>query len=107
MLERRLGTLKIGTYEGGWMEEAVRRVKEEGQMKWKVSSSVVLGLGVGMKMVKGMIFGRLNDLSKINLARYLLRHLNPSMMKQHRCILSCIQLFNYAFGTLTTVYNMV
>ncbi|CAN6716497.1 unnamed protein product [Malus baccata var. baccata] len=62
MLERRLGTLKIGTCEGGgvgggWMEEAVRRVKEEGQMKWKVSSSVVLGLGVGMKMVKGMIFG--------------------------------------------------
>ncbi|KAM2712750.1 hypothetical protein FF1_033089 [Malus domestica] len=63
MLERRLRTLKIGTcwgrgVGGGWMEEAVRRVKEEGQMKWKVSSSVVLGLGVGMKMVKGMIFGR-------------------------------------------------
>ncbi|RXH83650.1 hypothetical protein DVH24_005903 [Malus domestica] len=65
MLERRLGTLKIGTCRGrgvggGWIEEAVRRVKEEGQMKWKVSSSVVFGLGVGMKMVKGIIFGRWN-----------------------------------------------
>ncbi|XP_068313367.1 putative disease resistance protein At5g47280 [Pyrus communis] len=63
MLEQRLGTLKIGTCGGGgvgsgWMEEAVRRVEEEGQMKWEVSSSVVLGLGVGMKTVKGMIFGR-------------------------------------------------
>ncbi|RXH81455.1 hypothetical protein DVH24_034876 [Malus domestica] len=65
MLERRLGTLKIrtcggggGGVGGGWMEEVVRRVKEEGQMKWEVSSLVVLGLGVGMKMVKGMIFGR-------------------------------------------------
>ncbi|RXH88701.1 hypothetical protein DVH24_000300 [Malus domestica] len=68
MLERRLGTLKIGTYGGGgvgggWMEEAVRRVKEEGQMKWKVSSSVVLGLAVGMKMMarqswrSGMVAG--------------------------------------------------
>ncbi|CAN6582725.1 unnamed protein product [Malus baccata var. baccata] len=63
VLEQRLGTLKIGTcggggVGGGWMEEAVRRVEEEGQMKWEVSSSVVLGLGVGMKTVKGMIFGR-------------------------------------------------
>ncbi|XP_048444244.1 probable disease resistance protein At4g33300 [Pyrus x bretschneideri] len=62
-MEQRLGALKIGTCVGGgggggWMEEAVRRVEEEGQMKWEVSSSVVLGLGVGMKTVKGMIFGR-------------------------------------------------
>ncbi|TQD98159.1 hypothetical protein C1H46_016281 [Malus baccata] len=63
MMERRLGTLKTGTCGGGgvgdgWMEEAVRRVKEEGQMKWEVSSLVVLGLGVGIKMVKGLIFRR-------------------------------------------------
>lgn len=62
-LEQRLGALKIGTCSsggggGGWMEEAVRRVEEEGKMKWEISNSLVLGLGLGMKKVKDMIFGR-------------------------------------------------
>ncbi|CAB4265826.1 unnamed protein product [Prunus armeniaca] len=62
-LEQRLGALKIGTCSsggggGGWMEEAVRRVEEEGKMKWEISNSLVLGLGLGMKKVKEMIFGR-------------------------------------------------
>ncbi|XP_004291936.1 PREDICTED: probable disease resistance protein At4g33300 [Fragaria vesca subsp. vesca] len=60
-LEQSLGAMKIGACGGGgvsWMEEAVRRVEEEGRMQWESSSELVLGLGFGLKKVKEMVLGR-------------------------------------------------
>ncbi|XP_050363266.1 probable disease resistance protein At4g33300 [Argentina anserina] len=63
-LEQSLGAMKIGACSGGgdggvsWMEEAVRRVEEEGRMQWESSSELVLGLTFGLKKVKEMVLGR-------------------------------------------------
>ncbi|PRQ26927.1 putative powdery mildew resistance protein, RPW8 [Rosa chinensis] len=60
-LEQTLGAMKIGACSGGggvsWVEEAVRRVEEEGRMQWESSSELVLGLGFGLKKVKEMVLG--------------------------------------------------
>lgn len=59
------------------------------------------------KVEKVQVFysNRFNELSKINLARNVLRHL--SLSRNIWCISPYIEVFSYAYGTLTRVYNMV
>ncbi|CAK9143554.1 unnamed protein product, partial [Ilex paraguariensis] len=49
-LEQRLGAMKMGVHEGGWLEEAVKRVKEK--ERWYEGGLVNLGVGAGMEMAK-------------------------------------------------------
>ncbi|CAK9181041.1 unnamed protein product, partial [Ilex paraguariensis] len=49
-LEQRLGVMKMGVYKGGWLEEAVKRAKEE--ERWYEGGLVNLGVGAWMEMTK-------------------------------------------------------
>ncbi|CAK9178603.1 unnamed protein product [Ilex paraguariensis] len=67
-LEQRLGAMKMGVHEGGWLEEAMKRVEEE--ERWYEGGLVNLGVGAGMEMakrkVKEMVIGR-DDLGVVGI----------------------------------------
>ncbi|KAA8537699.1 hypothetical protein F0562_027311 [Nyssa sinensis] len=56
-LEQRLGAMKIGVSEGGWLQEAVKRVEDEERYE---GSLINLGVGMelGKRKVKEMVIGR-------------------------------------------------